>query len=276
MGSALAAQLASVPEVRRVIVCGRRPVASWVVDPFRFPAIRYVDLAADVPSEAPTLIVLAVADGAIAHVAHGLARRSLPPVPVLHTSGAFGREVLTPLADLGHPAGSVHPLVSVPRGAEDGYRFGGAWFGVEGDVIALEAATALVAAVGGRALIIDAGAKPKYHAASVIASNFLVGLLDVAARLMTESGVDEGKARLSTTALATGAVENVARWGPVDALTGPISRGDLETVKLHLAGLSAHERTLYSVVASEVLSLARRQGLDSAVADQFAEILDSP
>ena len=232
-------------------------------------------MTVQVPSESPTLIVLTVPDGAIAEVAHDLARRSLPLVPILHTSGALGREVLTPLADVGHPAGSVHPLVSVPRGAEDADRLGGAWFGVEGDTRALEAAAALVAGIGGRALVIDAGAKPKYHAASVIASNFLVGLLDVAARLMTASGVDEEEARLSTTALAAGTVENVARWGPVDALTGPISRGDLGTVKLHLVGLSAHERTLYSVVASEVLSLARRQGLDPAVADQFAKILDS-
>ena len=76
-----------------------------------------------------------------------------------------------------------------------------------------------------------------YHAAAVFASNYAVALLAVAEQLMVRAGVGAADAQAALARLAAGAVENVAAHGPIAALTGPIVRGDAETVERHLTRL---------------------------------------
>jgi len=206
-------------------------------------------------------VLITVPDGRIRSVAERLAHSGLPQVPVLHTSGVLGPEPLEPLQQRHFPVGSLHPLVSIADPARDAHKLHGAWYGVEGMPAALEVARAIVDALHGRLIRIDPRGKPLYHAAAVFASNYAVALLAVAERVMREAGVEPELARDALTGLAAGAVQNVAAAGPVDALTGPIARGDDETVSLHLARLSGEDRPLYSVLARETLLLARARGL---------------
>lgn len=219
-------------------------------------------------------VVVAVPDRAIAEVADRLASIDLPPsIPILHTSGSRSVDVLRPLAERGHPVGSAHPLAALadPVGGAD--RLAGATWGVEGEGAAGALAERIVHACGGRALRIAPGGKPAYHAAAVFASNYAVALLGVAERLMEEAGVHAEEARPALAALAAGAVENVAARGPAAALTGPVARGDAETVALHLARLSADERALYCLLGREALRLARSAGLEAAAAEGIGILL---
>jgi predicted short-subunit dehydrogenase-like oxidoreductase (DUF2520 family) len=68
-------------------------------------------------------------------------------------------------------------------------------------------------------------------------------------------------------------VENLAARGPVEALTGPVVRGDVETVALHLERLSGNERALYCLLGREALRLARGAGLDAAAAARMGTLL---
>jgi predicted short-subunit dehydrogenase-like oxidoreductase (DUF2520 family) len=227
----------------------------------------------------PTVVLLAVPDDHITAVAVELggARQGAgfgASWPVLHLSGAFGSELLAPLARLGHPTGSLHPLAALPD-ADAGVRLRGAWFAVEGAPAAAEAARAIVGALGGRVLQLDAAGKAVYHAAAVAASNYVVALMGVAERWMGAAGVPPADAREALAVLARGAVENVERLGPEQALTGPVARGDEATIRAHLARLSAGDRYLYSVLADSALTLARRRGLDPATADRLARLLES-
>jgi predicted short-subunit dehydrogenase-like oxidoreductase (DUF2520 family) len=199
------------------------------------PIAEYRSSIEDAPRDADA-IVIAVPDEAIEEVAGRLASIDLPPsIPILHTSGSRSTDILQPLAELGHSTGSAHPLAAI---AEP-----------------------------------NSGADPAYHAAAVFASNYAVALLSVAERLMEQAGVDAADARPALTGLAGGAVENVGARGPEAALTGPIIRGDAETVALHLGRLSADERTLYSLLGREALRLARRAGLDDAAAERLGALL---
>lgn len=222
----------------------------------------------------PDGVVVAVPDGSIGAVAGSLVARALPPVtPVVHLSGVLDSVVLEPLSRQGHPVGSMHPLVALPDGpAADALR--GAWYGIEGDAAARDFAGRLVAALNGRSLALDAGGKARYHAAAVAASNFVVALLSVAERWMVESGIGAEEARQALAGLAAGTIESVRRLGPEGALTGPIARGDVDTVRRHLAELSAPDRLLYSVLADSTLTLARQRGLPSEVATGIARLLE--
>jgi predicted short-subunit dehydrogenase-like oxidoreductase (DUF2520 family) len=213
-------------------------------------------------------IVLAVPDDSIEKISTGLGRRVVAPgLPAIHLSGALGAEVLDGLRSAGHPVGSLHPLVSVPDASTGAARLPGAWYAVEGDEPARTFARGLVVSLDGRILDIPDGQKPLYHAAGVFASNYVVAVLAQAEALLQRAGVEEN-AREALCDLARGVVENVRALGPRDALTGPVARGDIRTVTLHLAQLFQEERRLYSLLARHALELADpRSGTGDPVGD---------
>lgn len=273
-GLSLALRLDRAHAVPAMTVTGRRaetpPHPMFDGDP---PAARYRS-AIERPEPGPDAVVIAVPDGAIAEVADRLASLGLPTsVPVLHTSGSRSVDVLAPLAARGHSVGSAHPLAALADPISGADRLAGATWGVEGEGAARALAERIVLACGGRVLRIATGGKAAYHAAAVFASNYAVVLLAVAERLMEEAGVHAEDARPALAGLAAGAVENLAARGPAAALTGPILRGDEQTVALHLARLSADERALYCLLGREALRLARSAGLDAAAADRIGHLL---
>jgi predicted short-subunit dehydrogenase-like oxidoreductase (DUF2520 family) len=167
-----------------------------------------------------TAVLLCVPDGEIATAAARVAG-GRDGVLVGHCSGATGLDVLAP-----HEAFSLHPLMTVPAGAgADVLR--GAGCAVDGSSPrALAVAEALAAALGMRATRVADEDRAAYHAAASIASNFLVTLEGAAERLAATAGVD----RALLAPLVRAAVDNWAARGAEGALTGPIARGDEETV----------------------------------------------
>jgi predicted short-subunit dehydrogenase-like oxidoreductase (DUF2520 family) len=161
-------------------------------------------------------VLLCVPDGEIAAAAAAVA----PGVPVGYCSGATGLDVLA-----GHEAFGLHPLMTVP--ATGAPAFAGAGAAVAGTTPrALAIAEELAARLGLRTTAVADADRAAYHAAASIASNFLVTLEGAAERLAATAGVD----RALLVPLVSAAVENWARLGASDALTGPIARGDDATV----------------------------------------------
>ena len=168
-------------------------------------------------ADGATLVLLCVPDREIAAAAAAVA-----PGPLVgHCSGATG---LAPLAP--HEAFSLHPLMTVPANAAPGV-LAGAGCAVDGTTPrALETAGRLADVLGMRATRIAEEDRVAYHAAASIASNFLVTLEGAAERLAATAGVD----RELLAPLVRAAVEDWAARGAAGALTGPIARGDEETV----------------------------------------------
>lgn len=167
------------------------------------------------------VVLLCVPDGEIAAAAAAVRASSL----LGHCSGASGLDVL------GNREGfSLHPLMTVPMASPDDpsrARFRGATAAVAGSTSrALRVAHALADRLGMDAVEIDPNDRVAYHAAASIASNFLVTLQAAAERLGATAGVE----RRMLVPLVRATVENWARLGARDALTGPVVRGDRETV----------------------------------------------
>ncbi len=222
------------------------------------------------------VVLLAVRDDALASCVGDLARAGGlgPRHVVLHLSGALTHEVLSPLAALGAATGSMHPLMTVSADpARAARHFRGATFVLEGDLEAVAVADTLVRRLGGVPLTLAPEAKPLYHAGAVYASNYLVTLLAEAVRLLERSGIGNDAARAALLPLARATLENVAAAGPAGALTGPIARGDAQTLRRHLASLTHREAELYRAVGRETLRLAREGGLQEALAARVEEVL---
>jgi predicted short-subunit dehydrogenase-like oxidoreductase (DUF2520 family) len=228
------------------------------------------------PEPGSTAILLTVPDGAIQEVAISLAE--LGPAPegcvALHCSGALSADVLAPLHARGYSVGSVHPLQSIAHPVSGAERLEGSAFAVSGEREAVLVGRRLVRAVGGWSFTVPVSKRPLYHAAASMASNYTLVLLAASARLLVEAGAPEEDAVRALLPLVRGTLDNLGDLGPLGALTGPIVRGDAETVRLHLAVLPERERDLYVALGRETLRVAA-PALKPEVAEAIRALLDA-
>lgn len=218
-------------------------------------------------------VLIAVSDGAIASVAAGLAAGGLRGAVVLHTSGAAGPAALDALRAAGNSTGVLHPLQTVPS-PEAGIRsLPGSTFAYAGDAPAAEWALAVIAALDGRPLAIEASRWALYHAAAVMACNYQAALAAAALELMQSAGIEPAEALAALAPLIRTTTDNLLAHGPARALTGPIRRGDAGTVRCHMAALRAvspETLRLYSAAGFRTLALA---GLAPETAEPIADAL---
>jgi predicted short-subunit dehydrogenase-like oxidoreductase (DUF2520 family) len=207
--------------------------------------------------------MLAVSDDRIGEVAKLLARDcKVEGAVVFHCSGAKASTELAPLRDAGALVASVHPVRSFADPEGVAANFAGTFCGVEGDEQALALLVPALEAAGARIVPIDAAAKTVYHAASVFASNYLVTVLDAALRAYQAAGIPEPVARELARPLAGETLANVLRLGAEQALSGPIARGDADTVARQQAAVDAWDGPtgrLYAALAEATWDLARKR-----------------
>jgi predicted short-subunit dehydrogenase-like oxidoreductase (DUF2520 family) len=183
---------------------------------------------------------------------------------ILHTSAIAEPARLNALTQAGFPGGTFHPLVPFTDPDVSAELLRKAWIGIDGDIAAKNASRRLAGHLGARVLEIPPGGKPAYHAAAVISSNFPVVLASVAGRLLHDIGIPDASAHQAVDSLMSGALANMKQAVPDDALTGPIMRGDAETVAKHLRALQGHAAALevYRSLSAAAVDIAARRGVD--------------
>ncbi len=213
-------------------------------------------------------VIIAVPDDAIGRAAAALARAggSWEGRDVFHTSGLLPASALAPLARRGARAASLHPAQSFPRKDLPASVFKGITWGIEGDAAAVETGSGIVRSLGGHVLLFAAKDKALYHAACTLASNALVALEFLAAQVLQEAGLEGDTASRTLMPLVQGTLQNVKSLGLEKALTGPVLRGDVETVRRHLAALKVDPaaRRVYRALGQQMLRLAEKKGLPAA------------
>ncbi|MGI9157057.1 MAG: Rossmann-like and DUF2520 domain-containing protein [Marmoricola sp.] len=182
---------------------------------------------------------------------------------VVHTSGAHGLAVLEPARRVGARVIAMHPAMTFTGTAVDLPRLSGCVFGVtaqeatEGDDRAV--AEALVADVGGVAMFVPEDKRTLYHAGLAHGANHLVTLVAQAMELLSASGADDPAATLRP--LLTAALDNALESGDA-ALTGPIVRGDVNTVAAHLREIAANAPATLPSYVAQARATADRAVLD--------------
>ncbi len=240
VGSALAVLLGR-QKFSEVLVFDRNPEKlNLLQEQFNAQITASADMKAAIA--AADLVFLAVQDRYIQDLAqeikHRFANVDLTRHFFAHLSGSLTSSALQPLADSGAVTFSLHPLQSLADVAGAVAGLAGSYFSFEGDVRALPLAESIVRVLVGHLVQLNAADKALYHAAAVVSSNFFIVLEEMAINLMRGIGVDAGTARQMLLPLIRGSFENLERIAPVEALTGPIVRGDDATVAAHIAALS--------------------------------------
>jgi predicted short-subunit dehydrogenase-like oxidoreductase (DUF2520 family) len=200
-------------------------------------------------SRASDLLLLTVPDDMLSNVVTMLAASGAirEGQYVVHTSGKHGLAVLQPAADVGAHVLAMHPAMTFTGTDVDLARLEGCVYGVTANPDTDDLAATLVADLRGRLVRVAEDRRALYHAGLAHGANHLVTLVSQAMDLLRDSGADDPAATLRP--LLTAALDNALEYGSA-ALTGPIVRGDVETVRAHLRDIAANRpATLESYVA---------------------------
>ena len=216
------------------------------------------------------VLVFAVPDASIASVAHAWLPKTRADAVFLHCAGSLGIEAFGGLHD--RELGTLHPLISFadPKHPPD---VEGATFALTGSPTAMRLARRVVRACRGRALDTEGLVGPAYHAAAALVANGAAALATLGVQILERLGVDRRGAEHAVGALLRSVAQNVISVGVPEALTGPIARGDAETVARHRRALRRDERAAYDALGPSILRVARRAGLSPARARAVADQL---
>lgn len=201
-----------------------------------------VSLATDQPRDITRkadVVFLTTPDGVIESVCDSISSSIgfNPNGVVLHCSGAHASTILSSAAKSGASIGSMHPLQSFASMDITDNPFKGIRIAIEGDPKAVSIADEMARDLEANPLQILTAFKPLYHASAVVASNFLVTLMGAAFKLIQKAGVSNEEAYSVLSPLINGTLSNIDRAGIYKSLTGPVVRGDLQTVETHVQAI---------------------------------------
>lgn len=213
------------------------------------------------------ILVLAVPDDELSQVVNGLATDVRPGQIVFHTSGRHGLAVLASMAERGAVVLALHPAMTFTGTELDIDRE--CVFGVTAAARHRDIAETIVSTLRGTPVVLDEADRSGYHAALAHGANHLTTVVNQAMDMLRNVGVEDPAALLRP--LLEAALDNTLSFGD-DALTGPVVRGDVETVRAHLAAIKDHETAAsYAQLARSTADRAVRAGrLAEDTADSIA------
>ncbi len=219
----------------------------------------YIDLE-DLADASDTLF-LTTPDGEIGKVWDCIAGYDLTDKIICHFSGSLSSNVFSGIEKTGASGLSVHPMYAFSDKFTSYQQFHTAYLVAEGQTKAMMSMQALFGTkLGHTILVIDAQNKIKYHAAAAMASNYMIAMLEVALTLFGECGFSYDDSLAMLRPIIQNNVTSMLAKGPVEALTGPIERGDMSTVEKHLdvlAGSSAER--VYRVLGDVLADIAKQK-----------------
>ncbi len=189
---------------------------------------------------------------------------------IIHCSGNLSSDVCSSLKNRGAKVAAMHPIQTFNNG--DGFqRFNDIYVTLEGDDSLISDLSLIIEQMGAHPLKITAEQKRVIHIASVIASNYLVSLLHISESLLKDAGISESLDIIQPLVYQT--VQNIFKKGVKESLTGPISRGDIHSLKHHLDLLNedSHYSEIYKLLGSEALNIAQKnQSLNKEMINQIS------
>lgn len=183
------------------------------------------------------IVWFCVPDAEISSVATAYARFKWRGKYAFHSSGVLTSNALAPLQESGAAVASVHPLMTFVKGATPDLR--GVTFAIEGDRRAVAAARRIAGNLGARAVEIAKKNKTAYHAFATLICPLLVSLLATSEKTAALAGISQAEACRRMMPILLQTVRNYERSGAAKAFSGPIVRGDADTIRAHLLALKS-------------------------------------
>lgn len=230
----------------------RSPVTKEMLS--AFPGVLFTEGLPKKQEQLGEFVIISVSDDAIEGVCSELSRgiRDLTGHTVVHCSGNHASAILHSAKKAGAATASFHPLKAIKG---DSRSYDGIWFDLEGDDKALKVCEQVCGELGAHSFRIMEEDKIPLHTAAVISSNYMVVLAELVQRVAGVNGMKSEEVLQAMIPLMQHTLDNISKSGPAGALTGPVERGDIHTVKKHLNSLKDQP---------ELITLYRQLGLIAA------------
>lgn len=214
-------------------------------------------LSAEDLISASDAVFLTVPDSDITEIYNSLPKELLSGRQICHCSGAMSaEEAFTNVAEYSAKGTSIHPLFPISSKTESYRELHNAFFCIEGDCA--KEWSAVLSGMGNSTRIIPSDIKSRYHAACSVASNLVCGLMAESAELLEQCGFTEEEALSALEPLAMSNMKRIFTVGPTAALTGPVERNDVSTVKKHIACINGgNDSDIYRAVSKKLTEMAR-------------------
>jgi predicted short-subunit dehydrogenase-like oxidoreductase (DUF2520 family) len=210
-----------------------------------------------------------VPDAEIAQVANTFSQFQLKGKVAFHSSGVLSSDALISLRNAGGRVASVHPLMTFVKGSVP--ELNGVPFAIEGDSAAVRVARSIVHHLGGQAVTIKKQDKVAYHAFATMICPLLVSLLAVSEKAAALAGTSAADSRRRMLPIIRQTLRNYEQLGPAAAFSGPIVRGDVETIRAHIDALAKVPAAKH---AYEALARAALELLPNRNRRQIARLLE--
>ena len=224
------------------------------------------------------LIFVTTPDDAIASVVSQIQWH--PGQSVVHCNGAASTDILQPAKEFGAQVGAFHPLQTFASAKQAIENIPGSTFAVEAEEPLLSTLKDMAAALDGHWVELKASDKVLYHAAAVIACNYMVTMVKLATDLWQTFAVPPHQATQALLPLLQGTINNIDAVGIPQCLTGPIARGDIGTIKKHLDALQEKVPSLlstYRELGLQTIPIAVAKGrINQQQAQELRAILEQP
>lgn len=209
--------------------------------------------------QASDILFITTPDHAIPLVWEELRKLPLAKKCICHCSGSLSSAVFHSRRQCGAYGYSVHPLFAIWDKEHSYEALAHAVFTVEGDPEHLTDLQAWLERLGNSVPVISASKKSLYHCAAVTVSNHVLALVQTAMEMLQECGFDAQDAQQALFPLLENNVKTILEHGVEKALTGPVERGDADTVRSHLESLSGKDAALYQNLCARLLPIAQKK-----------------
>lgn len=201
-------------------------------------------------------IFITTPDGVIKDVWDSIKQLSIKNKIICHCSGSLSSKIFSNIEEYNSYGYSIHPMFAFSDKYNSHKKLKEAFITLEGSNEYLDKMKNLFESLGNKVQIISSENKAKYHAASVFASNQVIGLIKTSVDLLKQCGFDDSNALEALSPLMLNNMINVIQNGMIQSLTGPIERGDIGTVKSHLNVLDDEDKELYKLISKKLLDIA--------------------
>ncbi len=207
-------------------------------------------------------IILSTPDGVIQKVWESIEKDCIKGKIFCHLSGSLSSDVFSGIEGYGAYPISIHPMFAFSDKESVYQQLNEVSFTLEGHSQAISMWKQILSEFGNEAIEISKQVKPIYHAAASMLSNHVIAVMNAGYHLLIDCGFTEEEARRFSSVLVKNNVEHVIESGSINALTGPIERGDLETVKKHLKVIDSQTEAVYRACGIELVQIAQQKNPD--------------
>lgn len=207
-------------------------------------------------------IVISTPDDKILEVWNKIKNLSIKNKFICHLSGSLSSNIFSNISHYGAYGYSIHPIFPISDKYNSHKSLKNAFITIEGDRKYINEVQLFIESLGNKTKILEKNDKTLYHLASVISSNLIIGLISISLNYLKEYGFTEKESFNALYPLIKENIEGINNKGLINSLTGPVERGDFNTINRHLLNIKEEDKDIYISLSNKILSLALEKNKD--------------